>query len=348
MTANQQDENGWTPREGWVVRDNLFTIDSSCPDYCPIAPDGPSFIHFYSMSGAVIQNNDFRLHDPSKSCLDPKVRFGLWFKGRSELSRVRYNYCNGGIGGCVVFNTGKCPAGFTETCDPSFRPYSAGDNRAYQNVSDKSGSIGWDSNNFCDSDMVFNNTIYRPLYDGITASPSPGPGRSRANNSVFNNIVASRAEDRLGNYVGYLRWVSATDADGICTQEIIDFNMYHPVDPTKPANFSTNGKASSTLQAWQSFLAAKCLKTSLHEAHSRAIDPQFVDPERGDFHLQPTSPALHGGRGDVWPSVVGAYVTGTEVIGCTFDPMCHSSGDAPPPMTDPPHTVKGVHRMDAR
>ncbi len=348
MTMNQQDANGWTAREGWIVRDNLFVIDSSCPDYCPLAPDGVSFIHFYSMSGAVVENNDFRLEDPSRSCVSPKMRFGLWFKGRSEYSRVRFNYCTGDMGACISFNTGKCPAGFEETCDPGFRPYSAGDNRAYQNVSNRSGSIGWDSNNFCDGDMLYNNTIYRPLNDGITAAPVTGPTRSRANNSMFNNLIVSRTGDSLGGYTGYLRWASTTDADGICTQAYLDHNMYYPVDPKKSANFTANKNHSSTLEQWRSILAANCSSENVRESHSRVVDPLFVDPEAGDFHLSSTSPARAGGRGGSWPVAVGAYVDGSEVIGCRFDPRCKANGapDPKPPVTPP--KVLGVIRTDAR
>jgi hypothetical protein len=348
MTISQQDANGWTAREGWVVRDNLFVIDSSCPDYCPVAPDGISFIHFYSMSRAVIESNDFRLEDPSRSCMSPKMRFGLWFKGRAEYSRVRFNYCTGDIGACISFNTGKCPAGFESTCDPTFLPYSAGDNRAYQNISSRSGSIGWDSNNFFDSDMVYNNTIYRPLYDGITASPSTGPTRSRANSSIFNNIILSKSSDLLGGYYGYLRWASTTDADGICTQAYIDHNVYYPVDPMKRANFTANRHFSSTLEEWRSLLGTSCANEQVRENHSRVLDPLFVNPEAGDFHLATTSPARTGGRGGSWPIVAGAYVDGTEVIGCRFDPRCSANGAPDPPPQIAPAKVQGVCRTDSR
>lgn len=348
MTINQQDENGWTAREGWVVRDNLFVIDNTCPDYCPVAPDGISFIHFYSMSDAVIENNDFRLEDPSRSCMSPKMRFGLWFKGRSQHSRVRFNYCTGDIGSCISFNTGKCPAGFEETCDPPFRPYSDGDNRAYQNVSNRSGSIGWDSNNFCDSDLIYNNTIYRPLYDGVTASPSTGPTRSRANNSVFNNLIVSRQGDSLGGYTGYVRWASTSDDDGICTQAYIDHNVYFPVDPEKRANFTANRHFASTLEQWRAYLTENCPNGNIHENHSRVVDPLFVDAEAGDFHLSATSPARNGGRGAGWPVVVGAYISGDETIGCRFDPRCSSNGAPDPPSSVTPPKVQGVCRTDAR
>jgi hypothetical protein len=295
-----------------------------------------------------VENNDFRIADATKSSLSPRVRFGLWFKGRAQHVRARLNYCEGDLGGCVIINTGKCPAGFLETCETVLRPYSEGDNQAYQNVSFRSGTIGWDSSNYADGDAVYNNTVYRPRYDGVNAAPRPGEGRSRAENSVFNNIIVADARDPVGNYYGYLRWVSNTDSDGICTQSFIDHNLYFPVSATKHANFSANGHVSSSLSDWQAYLTENCTNPEVRETHSRVVDPLFVDALSGDFRLQADSPARTGGRGGPWPTALGAYVTGDEVVGCTFSELCHAKGYRLPPESEAPAKVRSVVRIDAR
>ncbi|MCI0518352.1 MAG: right-handed parallel beta-helix repeat-containing protein [Woeseiaceae bacterium] len=52
-----------------------------------------------------------------------------------------------------------------------------------------------------------------------------------------------------------------------------------------------------------------------YDLQATESDPLFVDPGSLDFRLQDGSPLAIGGRGGTWPSVRGAYVTGSETIG---------------------------------
>lgn len=69
------------------------------------------------------------------------------------------------------------------------------------------------------------------------------------------------------------------------------------------------GSSSQTLSDWRS--------ATNFDANSLTGDPLFVDAARGDFKLQPGSPARAAGVNGV---DVGAYPTGREVIGVTLGP----------------------------
>ena len=96
------------------------------------------------------------------------------------------------------------------------------------------------------------------------------------------------------------------------TSEIkrMDFNLWND-EPKIIVGLYSSNTTYSTLQAWQ---AATGLS-----AHDGLGDPMFVNPQGGDFHLAAGSPAAGAGRvGGVEsgaPVDLGAYPTGTEVVG---------------------------------
>lgn len=76
------------------------------------------------------------------------------------------------------------------------------------------------------------------------------------------------------------------------------------------------GALSYTLAQWQTNVGYDLPASSL------TGDPQFVDAAQGNFQLQPGSPAKNRGRPDKngVRLEMGAYATGTEVIGVIMGP----------------------------
>lgn len=353
---NKIDGTVGVPRERLTIRNNLFTIDSTCPSYAAWGSSTsyqPDYMHLYSCNNPVIENNDFIIEDYTKlydRAGDPDMRFAVWMKGISGYSEIRYNYCTGEFGGCYIVNTGKCPDGLT--CSGQSAYDSAGQNAMHHNISDRGGSIGWDSNNWSDGDYAYNNTIYRPWGSngGISISPSTADStRGRVNHSIFNNLIVSQVGDTLGGYYGYLYLQpSYGQADQVaCLQSVIDYNMYYPVDAAKSANFRSNTVTKSSLSDWNTWLTANCANTATRETNSRTDDPGFADAAGHDFSITGGSPAASGGRGGSYPSYIGALdPDGTNVVGCTFHPKCSSynASSAPAPVSGPVRRVdlKGV------
>jgi hypothetical protein len=328
--------NTSTPRTGLIVRNNYFDIDSTCPNgvynFSSSSSYQPDFVHLYGTSGAVVENNDFYLSDDTKLYdrgTTPDMRMAVWLKGHAEYARVRYNYCAGAgeIQNCVAINMGKCETGGT-TCRTSFPNEidSNGDNEAYQNISHRGGSIGWDSAYFFMNDKVYNNTIYRPInYSGIVASSANADYEKRNDNEIYNNIVLSQTGDTLGTTGSFLYWgVRATTSDFICKNTFLDNNLYYPLQSGHASNFlDSYTYAYETIANWRTHLSASGCNANSQETNSLTSDPALVNPSGGDFHLQGGSPAEGTGRGGV---NMGAYITGTEEIGCDFMAGCFSYG----------------------
>jgi hypothetical protein len=345
--------NTSAPRTGLVIRNNYFDIDSTCPTgvytYAawPTETYLPDFMHLYATSGVVIENNDFRVTDPTK-LLDrpsaPDLRMAIWLKGHAEYARIRYNYCNGTIGSCVAINMGKCETG-GNTCRTAFPSETStnGDNQAYQNISNMGGSIGWDSAYYFMEDKVYNNTIYRPVqHSGVVASAAAASYELRNDNEIYNNIVVSQAGDALGTNGSFLYWnVRAGTSDYICKNTFVDNNLYYPLQSGHTQNFyDSSAYIYETIANWRTHLSATGCNANSQETNSLTSDPLFVDPAGGDFHLQGGSPASGSGRGGV---NMGAYITGSEAIGCTFHPSCYSYNAA-----EAPSTSGNPRRVDMR
>jgi hypothetical protein len=315
---------------GLVIRDNLFLIDNDCPVTYPSSPNSPVAVHLYSTSGALFENNDLRFTATNQ----PGPPKGVWFKGRNEMGTARNNYVYK-FGG-IYINGNLCTQG--AACGTYALPYLGhGQNRVYQNVVEQAG-VGFAAANFGESDFVYNNTVYNPGY-GLNTGPNPDV--PLINHSVFNNII-------YGASGHYMRWTDDAPAGSVCAQAYFDNNIYYPLGLTQ--DFVDLQVSYSGLNSWQTHLAT-CPNPAVRETNSRRADPLFVDSGKHNFRLQPGSPARSGGRSGQYPSVIGAYVTGNETIGCTFHPACFSYGSGGNPGDDPgtqsaPAAVSGLERAD--
>jgi hypothetical protein len=349
--------------DGLVIRDNYFTIDSTCPDYDTVCLNQEvDFVHLYGVNAPLVERNDFRVEDETKvehsySVGSPGLRFAFWTKGRAQNSVIRYNYCEGRMASCIGINTGKCPdraeyAGPPE-CGDAVGPDSLGNNQAYQNVSYHAGGIGWEGNNFGQYDKVYNNTVVDTLVQSMVSKNSHDTYRGQDDFEVFNNIytIDMSLNPSFGDYDGFVFWRDryGVSYDGFCTNAFWDHNIYYGSDPANASNWNimsdVNGRQdSSTLAEWQAYLASACASANVRDANSRAVDPLFVSKALKDFRLQGGSPARSGGRNaDGYADVLGAYITGTEQIGCSFHPSCYSYNVA-----EAPSTSGNPRRVDMR
>lgn len=107
--------------------------------------------------------------------------------------------------------------------------------------------------------------------------------RAEAHNSFFfeNNIVYFNAGNLLGS-----NWSNENYQ--------MDRNVYFDARPE--ATPATMKFAGATLAEW---------RQRGHDANSLVADPLFVAPEKGDFRLQPNSPALKLGFKPIDLSRVG-------------------------------------------
>ena len=161
---------------------------------------------------------------------------------------------------------------------------------------------------------VRNNTFYN-CYADI------GYWRAGINLEIFNNIFYHSTS---GQYFTKFdeQWAGLD-------YNYQDYNNYYS---TVTTNWYLNyANRASTLSGWQSYLASQSTCSDCRDARSVGINPNFINSS-GAFNL-PTdfkrSSYPQNGRGGTWPSVMGAYITGNEVIGV-------SGGPLPPPDTTPP------------
>ena len=91
-----------------------------------------------------------------------------------------------------------------------------------------------------------------------------------------------------------------------------DYNVYYHPDPKvftagppfRIYRYSKQEKNFRSLEAWQ--------KDMGWDAHSRLVDPGFVNAAKGDFRLKPDSPALKAGRDGGY---VGAFTSDGPLLG---------------------------------
>ena len=168
---------------------------------------------------------------------------------------------------------------------------------------------------------VYNNTLYNVDRGIQLGTPLPEM-------RYYNNIITLRGPSTDMNLVTLFFAGASPPSDLVSNYQ--DFRA--PAPPH--AGFSINLQPPESLAQWQS---------RGFDASSLTSDPQFVGPLSGTpppeaFRLQSTSPLRGAGRvGGVStgaPADMGAYATGTEVIGRT--------AGTPPPDTAPPTVPTGL------
>ncbi|ANS77284.1 hypothetical protein AWM70_16105 [Paenibacillus yonginensis] len=126
---------------------------------------------------------------------------------------------------------------------------------------------------------IVNNTVYKN--DTI----DEGGGQlyvqyGTKNNVIKNNIVVANNSTNVLIYNGY------TQNAG----NVVDYNLYYAPGGIDEANWTWKNKEYAGFSVYKSGTG--------NDAHSLFIDPKFMDPSKGDFHLQPTSPAIDAGSTD--------------------------------------------------
>ncbi len=181
-------------------------------------------------------------------------------------------------------------------------PVYAHDNRSYENIMyNVVHGVSFDAaDNHPEYNIsVYNNTIVGHK-DGIEI-PNNG-----SNIKLYNNILV----DRSGSGPEYADFFTYNDPPSLIT--LSDYNLVYPNIRLIIGLYSTN-RIFTSLSSWQSY--------SGWDAHSLVADPIFVNATARDYHPASGSPALNAGRiGGVSTGAIvniGAYTTGTEVIGLT-------------------------------
>lgn len=189
-------------------------------------------------------------------------------------------------------------------------------------AADVSGIRILDSQN----DLIYQNIISDIRGPGASACLHVGFGTSGPNLSFINNTCydvgfmvrhqnADQHEDTITfkNNIVQLADYGTAILDGVNTDSthVYDRNVYRTISTAIYSGLA----GDLTLTQWQA-------SPFFQDANSVTTDPQLEDPANDDFHLEPGSPALTLGRvvfsiggtnGDTIP--VGAYITGSEVIG---------------------------------
>jgi len=177
---------------------------------------------------------------------------------------------------------------------------------------------------------------YNLIHD-ITSLGIYGPG-NKSNNTVdiyqniFYNIgtnVMDIQNDWPGSFfhnntiytagTGLNYWSTVTAATALTVYN----NIFHTVPTTAIY------KGVGLLYADYNDYYSGGVKITGFDANSITFDPLFVNVAMHDYHLQSSSPARTSGRGGIYPSAMGAYITGSEIIGTSGTPIV-----APP---GPPH-----------
>ncbi|MGY5486747.1 right-handed parallel beta-helix repeat-containing protein [Paenibacillus sp. ALE2] len=125
---------------------------------------------------------------------------------------------------------------------------------------------------------IVNNTLYKndTLDDGSGQFLVQYDTR---NNVIKNNIFVASSTDVL-IYNGY------TQNSG----NVVDYNLYFAPGGSSGANWTWKDKEYTGFATYKSGTG--------NDAHSLFVDPKFVNATNGDFHLQPSSPAIDSGSTD--------------------------------------------------
>jgi hypothetical protein len=81
--------------------------------------------------------------------------------------------------------------------------------------------------------------------------------------------------------------------------------MYHGFEVSNPFGTSSSIRDKMDFATWQ----------NSYDSHGSIDDPLYINAEAYNFHLSSNSPASNAGMGGDYSAVIGAYITGDEIIG---------------------------------
>jgi hypothetical protein len=273
------------------------------------------FVRIETATNALIENNYFRgLISVSYAAVNTAA---VYFHMLSNTTTVRNNTienCEGGIYGKgnsanvsiynnFIYNSSNtCSIGIWYIKSANIGE-SQTTRRIYQNiiVGCNIGIYFEDHEPIVSGSLIYNNTIYTAngTDDGIHI------GNNFINTEVFNNIIYGRNP--------YLRYY-----DG--TVSYSNYNVfYNTAGNIWNRNYDPNANYT-TLSSWTTATG--------FDATSITTDPLLVNAggaSAADYKLQANSPARTSGRGGSYATVMGAYITGNEIIGYTSDPTLQFS-----------------------
>lgn len=160
----------------------------------------------------------------------------------------------------------------------------------HNNIIIGGGTINFTSQgNDGNSLTVYNNTFYNTRSVGIG-------GQDTNNWSSWNNIISGNAS------LSVVGWAYINPS-------YLNYNQYYLSSgtPTFEARAYSTPCTASSLGAWQG--------TCSYEANSINTNPNFINPGGTSAEDYKRASYLPNGRGGLYASVMGAYITGNEIIG---------------------------------
>lgn|GEM_PF-1387440 len=286
---------------GSLIKNNkIYNVNNSCGDA------NATGMTIYFSSGVTIENNEVY-----------NTRSGIHPKGYNDNITIRYNYLHdiniyafgmSFAGGDVLDNIDIYNNVVALTSGSGFKMDSGGD--------------AGPNNNF----DFYNNTIYN--YSSICLQ---GPEYQGSRNfKAYNNICV-----RTGSATNDVQTFDSANCSGpSAVISVMNYNLYYRTTGLS-FRYGLGGcnQTYTSLSSWQS---------SGHglDQNSISSDPLFVGPltSAAGFKLQALSPVRNSGRvGGVSGGTavnIGAYATGTEIIGLINQPI--------PPDTTPPTSPTGL------
>ena len=190
--------------------------------------------------------------------------------------------------------------------------YSNKDSYIYQNIFISPSSANLNPNGMDGKFFIYNNDFYN-----TGADLNRWQAGSAAAIQAFNNIMY---HDTPSQYNIYFQ--------ALVMDFYTDYNDFYASGTT--AKFFNGSLRGTMLGAWQTFMSG-----TGQDQNSINTNPNFLNAS-GNFNLTTDfkrSLYSMNGRGGSWPSVMGAYITGSETIGLT-------SGTTPD--TTPPSAPSGL------
>lgn len=142
------------------------------------------------------------------------------------------------------------------------------------------------------NNLIYNNTLYQVGYIGPTGN---------VGSEIFNNIIWN---NKVGDEDSCYIWHTGTE-----DPDLINYNLYW-YNSLRFGYRIYGGGSYYTSMPWPG--------SEVYDGNSKNSNPDFVNAGSGlatGFKLNAGSPALTGGRGGSYATVMGAYITGNEEIG---------------------------------